>query len=130
MQVVVCGAGGRARNQPRLDLAVAVVAEEDALANLRAVRRQRLGGVHAEGESLRHGVDVMKGEVDDASALSDAAFAAPAPARPKGGGHQMLPRTYVRTERVTSFARRVPNSARASSKTGNCVALLRRKVWV
>src|SRR3954463_1732236 len=42
----------------------------------------------------------------------------------------MLPRTYVRTERVTSFARRVPNSARASSKTGNCVALLRRKVWV
>jgi hypothetical protein len=70
VQVGVRSACRRAWYQARLDLAVAVVAEEHALTHLLEIGRQGLGRIHAERKGLFGGIDVVKPEVDDAPLIS------------------------------------------------------------
>ena len=57
-------------NEPHLDLAMAVCANQDALASLRLVGRQCFPSAHAHPEGLRLRIDVMKVQVHDAPGVA------------------------------------------------------------
>jgi hypothetical protein len=73
----MAGARWRRREQPGLDLAVAVRADEHALRGLGAVGRKRLAARAGHAEGLRRGIDVVEVQVDDTAVVAaDGAAAA------------------------------------------------------